>query len=711
MTRINTNVSSLIAQTTLQRSNAQLQTSLTRLSTGLRINSGKDDPSGLIASENLRSDIVSVQAAISNTERANQIIATADSALGQVSSLLNDIRGLVTESANEGALTPEQVAANQLQVDSSLEALNRISQTTTFQGRRLLDGSLDFISNAGSVSTIESVQIDQANLGAAGEIDVDIDISAAAAQATLSNSVPAATTGSVATASLTFASETFGNQPTINTIDFTGGGQLVITSATDADQDITSVVLVDNTTEGATFASGVLTITANFTAGRDADELAAIVDGDLGTGGTGDFASATGNGTTAVTQAEGASETITKTQTGSAGATGTESIDFTTTANAADTRTVTITEASGQGTTPGVAFATNGTDIIITVDDTAATALSAIVSAFDTFASTNSLGLDASIGTGYTGDGNFDPSAESADVTDTFSGGAADTSAGLQDDVVFELSGLTGSEVFSFTAGTTATQIRDAIRLVADAIGVTADVTTGSGSDALDITSTDYGSDAFVNISVISEGSSGTFESGLGGTFRSTGSDIAATVNGVNASGNGNTLSLNTATLDLTLSVTAGSSADIDFSITGGGALFQLGPDVVSNQQARLGIQSVNTARLGGASGRLFGLASGGTAALAADPTTAAAIVEEAINQVTGLRGRLGAFQKTTLESNLVSLNDTLVNLTDAESAIRDADFAEETAQLTRAQILVQSGTSVLQIANQNPQNVLALLR
>ena len=55
-------------------------------------------------------------------------------------------------------------------------------------------------------------------------------------------------------------------------------------------------------------------------------------------------------------------------------------------------------------------------------------------------------------------------------------------------------------------------------------------------------------------------------------------------------------------------------------------------------------------------------------------------------------------------------MNDTLVNLTDAESQIRDADFAAETAALTRAQILVQSGTTVLQIANQNPQNVLALL-
>jgi flagellin len=111
MTRINTNVPSLVAQNTLSRTNNDLQTSLTRLSTGLRINTGKDDPAGLIASESLRSDITSINAAINNSERANQVIATADSALGQVSNLLNDIRGLVTEAANEGALSDDEIAA------------------------------------------------------------------------------------------------------------------------------------------------------------------------------------------------------------------------------------------------------------------------------------------------------------------------------------------------------------------------------------------------------------------------------------------------------------------------------------------------------------------------------------------------------------------------------------------------------------------------
>src|SRR5687768_537189 len=205
MTRINTNISSLIAQKTLARSNGQLQTALDRLSTGLRINSGKDDPAGLIASENLRRDITASEKAISNTERANQLIATADAALGQISSLLNDIRGLVTEAANEGVLSAEQIDANQLQVDSSLEAIDRIAAVTTFQGRKILDGSLDFISaySAGG-TTVSDLNINQANLGSSGSVAVAVDISSAATQAALTATVPASAAAVASQTVITF---------------------------------------------------------------------------------------------------------------------------------------------------------------------------------------------------------------------------------------------------------------------------------------------------------------------------------------------------------------------------------------------------------------------------------------------------------------------------------------------------------------------------
>jgi flagellin len=265
--------------------------------------------------------------------------------------------------------------------------------------------------------------------------------------------------------------------------------------------------------------------------------------------------------------------------------------------------------------------------------------------------------------------------------------------------------------VFSVLAGTSIASLVSQINLVSDATGVEAE----ANGTTLELKSTGFGSAAVVDLKVISEGTltipNGTFTTAVGAGARDTGTDVVAKINGIDGNGSGNTVSINTATLDLKLDLAAGFFGNIAFTITGGGALFQLGPDVVSNQQSRIGIGSVNTGRLGGASGLLYQLASGGAADLSTDATTAANIVEEAIDQVTTLRGRLGAFQRTLLETNKNALSDTLVNLTDAESQIRDADFAAETAALTRAQILVQSGTTVLAIANQNPQNVLALLR
>ena len=89
---------------------------------------------------------------------------------------------------------------------------------------------------------------------------------------------------------------------------------------------------------------------------------------------------------------------------------------------------------------------------------------------------------------------------------------------------------------------------------------------------------------------------------------------------------------------------------------------------------------------------------------------TAQRVIRESSKQIASLRGRLGAFQKFTLGSTINALQIAFENTTAAESAIRDADFAAETSNLTRAQILVQSATASLQLANSAPQNILALI-
>src|SRR3954452_8841870 len=139
MSRINTNVSSLIAQRVLTKNNNSLNTSLQRLSTGLKINSGADNPAGLIASENLKAEKAGITQAIDNAGRANNIIGTAEGGLSEVSNLLTQLQSLVNQSANTGGLSKEEVDANQLQVDSILNTVSRLAQSTGCQCTKLLN--------------------------------------------------------------------------------------------------------------------------------------------------------------------------------------------------------------------------------------------------------------------------------------------------------------------------------------------------------------------------------------------------------------------------------------------------------------------------------------------------------------------------------------------------------------------------------------------
>src|SRR5256714_7736437 len=164
MSRINTNVSSLIAQRILRRNNDQLNTSLQRLSTGLRINSGGDNPAGLIASENLRAEKAGISQAIDNAGRASNIVGTAEGGLSEVSSLLTELQSLVGQSANSGGLSQEENDANQLQVDSILDKINRISHATAFKGKKLLNGNYAYTTSGVASTKFDNVSINGARV-------------------------------------------------------------------------------------------------------------------------------------------------------------------------------------------------------------------------------------------------------------------------------------------------------------------------------------------------------------------------------------------------------------------------------------------------------------------------------------------------------------------------------------------------------------------
>ena len=476
MARINTNVASLQAQRGLAKTGRALDSTLQRLSSGLRINRGADDPAGLIASETLRSEISGIHQAIDNSQRASNVIATAEGALGEVASLLLNIKDLIVEAANSGALSPDEIAANQLQVDSAVESITRISNTTTFAGLRLLDGSLDYLTSGVSVGDVKALNISQANFGSADFIPVEVN---------------------------------------------------VITSARTAELD-------------------------------------------------------------------------------------------------------------------------------------------------------------------------FRSSAVAGSVT-------------------LEIAGNEGVDVLTFLSGTSVSAIAFAVNRITDTTGVTAELRDAGGNvtSGLTFQSSGFGSRSFVSVRA-QAGAFATEDTAGTQTSRSVGRDTVATINGSLTVGDGLTMKLNTTALDLelTLDETFG-QGQTEFAITGGGSLFQLGPQVNANQQVNIGIQSVAASKLGNNEvGFLNDIVTGGRATLVGgNAAEASKIIEKVIRQVAVVRGRLGAFEKNTLDTNINSLSVTLENVTASESSIRDADFARETAELTRNQILNQAGTSVLATANSQPQTVLSLLQ
>jgi len=473
MSRINTNIPSIQAVHKLAANQSDLNIRLERLSTGLRINRGRDDPAGLIASETLRSEIRGISQAIDNSTRAINVISTAEGALNEISALLLDVRGLINHAANEGANSQEELQADQLQIDSLLEAIDRIANTTQFGGEKLINGNLGY-------------------------------------------STSGLTTTEIATATV------FG--------------------ARVPDNASTSVV-----------------------------------------------------------------------------------VEVTTVAE-----------------TAGVVYAASG--------------LSA------------------------------------ANVT-------------------IELRGNKGTEIISMAGSSSAAQIATSVNNNIATTGVSAFVSGVGAAAVVLLNSTTYGSDAFVSVKPID----GWFIAATGVATEDTGVDAGVLINGQTASTQGLTTSLRANGLDVEMQLTAAFGTALgtsNFAITGGGATFQIGPEVNANGQVDIGVPSVATSNLGNSVVGFLNTikGAGSNSVIGGNCQAAEDILVEAISQVAVIRGRLGGLQRNQIETNINSQRVALENVQAAESAIRDADIAVEVAALTRAQILVQSTTSILGVANSLPQNALSLL-
>ena len=288
--------------------------------------------------------------------------------------------------------------------------------------------------------------------------------------------------------------------------------------------------------------------------------------------------------------------------------------------------------------------------------------------------------------------------------------------------LTIEVTGNDGVQQFTFASGTAQTSIVTAINAFKDAIGVSATQAAGN-ADRVELRSLGFGSSAFVRAKEINgpDGNDYIFAADVGGTsltdLKDKGLDATVTINGIEATTDGLEARVSSDGFDVAITIDGTSALNVNggstsFTITGGGANFNLSPDVNLAGKVSIGIETVTTGNLGKAGiGLLADLKAGGSSnVINGDLTTGQKIVDEAVKQVASLRGRLGAFQKYVVGSTIASLGAALENTAAAESSIRDTDFAVETAELTRRQILSQAATHSLIIANAQPQAVLQLL-
>lgn len=585
---INTNIASLNAQRNLNSSQSTLNTSLQRLSSGLRINSAKDDAAGMAISSRMTSQINGLNQASRNANDGISLAQTAEGALSSVSDALQRMRELSVQAANATNSATDRVAL-QKEVDQLVQQINTVASQTSFNGVKLLDGTFNAQAfqvgaNAGetiSISSIKSARTDSLGVGTTSSYSTKVSASAV-------------TTGAISAAGITVNG--YGVGPSKSDGVSVGGG----------DDSAIAKAAAFNSVSGQTgvSATATATVVTGGTAGTgaaiagNATDYVYVNNVKLGAIKAGADVTTTGSNVAAAFNAVSNQTGVTATYDTT---TGVVSL------SAADGRNISLI-GKGTGVTAanlgGLAVATDGTFTTAAAANTAQTALAA------------------------------------GDLT------------------------INGVDVGAVAAGTTVTlqgdNVAAAINAISSKTGVTATAAAGvitlKGAEGQDIA-----------IGGNNANKTAT-QNATGLTFQ----HLAKTTFGG--------LSLNSTGKD---GITVGGG---DFALAG---LTQKKTDATASFGA--GVSTIDVTTAAGAQNAL-------------------ATIDSALAQINSSRAELGALQNRF--SNVVSnLATTSENVSAARSRIVDADFASETANLSRAQILQQAGTAMLAQANALPQNVLSLLR
>jgi len=678
---INSNIMSLNAQRNLTLSQGEQNQAMERLTSGKRINSAADDAAGLAISNRMTSQVRGLDQAIRNANDGVSLIQTAEGALDESTNILQRMRELSIQSAN-GTYDEGNRSTLNAEVQQLVAELDRIAETTAFNGLNILDGTLGKVdlqvgSEANQTIALEIQAMDAKTLGM-GSTSVDLLGSA-------SN-----------LAALTGAAELGHNDVLINGQSIMAESETFDGAAEDADELVNKI---NENVNGVT-ASTVTSVRAE-TIGdgvlAEGEELSIAVNKLDGT-----------SATIVVTDTENMTELVDKLNSEGGGLISASVNDngklVISAENSADIDVTDVTGATGtlnDTNTSIVLNSDNGDPIAVTRGSTG------------TLAQLENLGFREN------------------DVEGEIEGEAVDANALALGDLT-----INGVDVGASESGGLQDKV-DAINAVSEESGVTA---TAFSSVAIDFDGVDYtainAGNAIVNGTAVDWGGATSAqdivdnfnavsdETGLTASLSGTRVILEGNVSSITFSDDAaNTTDVISEAAGEGVTITEGTAAAAAIAdgavVEGGIKLTSDNGNPISVEHASNGTDAERTAALA-KTGLLDSNASSGGAfgasidsldiSTASGAQKAIGIIDNALETINETRGDLGAINNR-LDFTVNNLANVSENVAAARSRIEDADFAAESAALSRAQVLQQAGTAMLAQANAAPQQVLSLLQ
>ena len=607
---INTNIASLTAQRNLAASQKDAATAMQRLSSGLRINSAKDDAAGLAIASRLTSQINGINQAVRNANDGISSVQVAEGALAETSNMLQRMRELAVQSSNATNSTSDRNAL-QSEVAALRSEIDRIAQTTSFGSTKLLNGSFSSKSFQVGDDVGETISVSISSARAS-----DIGTTYTATQATLfdnfQGTTTAAATNSVAAQTL---SMTVGGERTDVSIAVDSSAQSIASQISSEVAGVTATASTTAKIDMAQVETFTVTDPANNTTFNDADAYGVELDGVAVLSDTAVDITDAADGTAAALLIKNA-----------------------------------LVNHSDYADS-GLEITVNGADIVIADKNGGAVSMS------------------------FTSGGNDESGSNPAVASVTAITDNGFSVGGSTDQFIIGGTTVSVDNSAATSADDMATNLKNAIA-ANSALSETFGTISVSGNEVTLTNST--GADVVIKDKTGNDADTRAFVSHDG-----------ATTNLNEASATGVTV---TGTLALTLSSDVAVSVFSDStSITSGTAASALSLSAGSHTE--------NTGRVS-----TLDITS------ASNASAAIATIDSALESINTQRASLGAVQSRldSVVSNLATMSE---NASAARSRIMDADFAAETAQLAKTQILQQAGISVLAQANAQPQNILALLQ